>query len=179
MVPGTPSTLTPGLIVVTVCVEAGGAVANEPGTPDTSKKQDDSVHAPKPHSDDSGGVHFGSDSRITIGRDLIGRDAIAYGLVALAVPLVPFFKSFMSKAGEDAYLGLRNFVRDRLKARGDDRLILEDTETHLQVELTTELPDQAFQQLLQVEPAELARPDGQIQARLRWDASTGHWAPPS
>jgi len=136
---------------------------------------DSAAHQQEPNSADvirSGTVDIRGDT-------VVGRDMWIATVAAMAIPLVPFFNSFMSKAGEDAYLALKNFIRDRLKTDNQDRLILEDSETQIRIEVTAELPDEAFRQLLQIDPDELARPPKAVQAPMRWDDSLDGWVPPS
>jgi hypothetical protein len=141
-------------------------VAEKPETPEEKEKLD-------------GGDHERRVVVIEGGIAFHGNILFAATFAVLAIPLVPFFNSFMSKAGEDAYLALKNFVQTRLERAKKDRLILKDPETLIRVEVTAELPDEAFRQLLQINPAELASPDTTIQAPLRWDSSAGGWVPPS
>ena len=114
-------------------------MTNEPGTPDASEQRDEVAHSEQPG---TGSQHV----TVPRGTRLIyaGPYFEAYTWVVLTVPLLPFLNSFMSKAGEDAYRALKQFVRHRLKTEERDRLILEDADTHICVVVTAELPDEAF-----------------------------------
>src|SRR5215211_2374807 len=67
---------------------------------------------------------------------ITGDRNVVYLWAVLTIPLIPFFNSFMSKAGEDAYLAIKRWTRRRLEMRQKDRLILEDSDTHIRLELT-------------------------------------------
>ncbi|MGA5564727.1 hypothetical protein ACPCUV_26660 [Streptomyces platensis] len=66
-------------------------------------------------------------------------------LVLISLPM----QSFLSSAGEDAYQALRNAVRDLFRATVQARnsAILEDDSSGIQVILESDLPDDAYQQL--------------------------------
>jgi hypothetical protein len=99
-------------------------------------------------------------------------------VVAVAVPLIPFFKSFMEKAGEDAYTAVRQLVHRVLEARTehlrDAELTLEDLDTSVSVSITLELPDAAFQQLVKLDPEEYEDEDEAV--ILEWDGEVGEWS---
>jgi hypothetical protein len=153
---------------------------NEPRTPDANAEGDEVALPEQPHAD-SGSVSYYNFSGSVHGQGHIFGDhgiVDTYAWVVLTVPLLPFLHSFMSKAGEDAYLALKEFIRRRLKGEREG-VLLEDADTHICVQLTAELPDEAFQQLLRIDPAEVGRSDNPSQSRLRWDPLEGDWVPPS
>jgi hypothetical protein len=102
-------------------------------------------------------------------------------IVAVTVPLIPFFKSFMEKAGElageDAYRAVRKLFHRILDARSepsrDAQLTLEDPDTSVSVTITLELPDAAFKELLNLDPEEYEDEDEAVV--LEWDDELGEW----
>jgi hypothetical protein len=102
-----------------------------------------------------------------------------YAWVVIAAPLVPFFNSLMTKAGEDAYQIIKVFVGGLLAARKlegeENHVILRDPDQRVDIVIEPDLPDEAFQQLLSIDPAKL---DRNIRV-LEWDRSAKKWQPGS
>jgi hypothetical protein len=96
-------------------------------------------------------------------------------IIAITVPFIPFFKSFMDKAGElageDAYKAIKQLAHRVLEARAeplrDAELTLEDPDTSVSVSITIELPDEAFRGLLILDPEEYEEEDEAVS--LEWD----------
>ena len=72
-------------------------------------------------------------------------------VIFLLVALRPFYKSFLSEAGKDAYQGLRRLICKLFRARRDSNGTIEvcddNTETH--IFLADDLPEEAYRQLTQ------------------------------
>lgn len=94
--------------------------------------------------------------------------------VLLGLPLKPFLDALVQKFADDAYSQLKALVGNVLhRPRGpqDSRRVLElsDNTRHLRVELESDLPLDAYQQLFLVNFSNIT------QGRLRYDRSSKEW----
>jgi hypothetical protein len=104
--------------------------------------------------------------------------------IALSAPVLAFFTAMTTKAGEDAYLALKGFCKRMLNARRrsngrETSIQLEDTKTGLRIELSSELPDNSWRQLLgatrtylSAQSAGAGSPTGPT---LKWSSKWNRW----
>jgi hypothetical protein len=104
--------------------------------------------------------------------------------VALSAPVLALFTALTTKAGEDAYLGLKRLCTRILRARRDgshardDTIELLDTEGRMRAELPDDLPDMAYRQLIPLFLAYLSEnPPVQPRSTVmhRSDGRVVHW----
>jgi hypothetical protein len=110
--------------------------------------------------------------------------------VVIAAPLYLFFKSFMTKAGEDAYAGLKQVLDSVLSAkrrqplhRRRGRLVLKDRGSDILVELRDDVSDEALRSLLSPSFLERLRSvESEKQRRwfpkstiFVWNKESGEW----
>jgi hypothetical protein len=87
--------------------------------------------------------------------------------VAVASFAVPFMQAFASKAGEDAYLALRNLIRRFIISR--DQVSVLDPSTDTELVYDSPLSDEAIRQLARIPPERLR------DRVATWDAHAGTW----
>jgi hypothetical protein len=93
-------------------------------------------------------------------------------VVVITASLTHFFAAVATEAGKDTYVRLKRLVARALANGGhshDGAVVLEDEVSGPAVELTSELPDDAYAALLLLDIAAL--PEGQ----LSWDHDAGRW----
>lgn len=84
------------------------------------------------------------------------------------------FNGFFSRAGEDAYDGLKSFVsRLRASTKDESQVLLEDDDSGLRVILGLSTPADALLEL----PEDIREAAGEA-GELYWDEETGEWKPP-
>jgi hypothetical protein len=99
--------------------------------------------------------------------------------VILTVPLVPFFNSFMSKAGEDGYLLFKKLIGrlyrsgKRSEIRAD--LSLNDPEADITIVLRPDLPDAAYAKLIDIDPEHVHLSVSRV---LWWNPKVNDWTTP-
>jgi hypothetical protein len=93
-------------------------------------------------------------------------------LVVITVPLGTFLASFMTEAGKDAYLGLKDLVGQlhakvrRSHGTGESIVQLRDPGLEMSLDLDADLPDQAYRDLWAMELPRL--PEDYDLDRLNW-----------
>ena len=87
-------------------------------------------------------------------------------------PITAFLGAFAAAAGKDAYEGLKAFLKDLRKARGDRVVLVSDGKQRLGLVLKDDLPDEALRALFEVDFTELAG-----RGVTGWDEATQRWQP--
>jgi hypothetical protein len=95
--------------------------------------------------------------------------------VMVETALRPLFDGFVGAFGGGAAVALMSFVKKIFKSRGqsgrDGGMVLIDKSTHIHVVVSAELPEEAYQRLLDLDLASVEGESGQ----LRYNQNSGEW----
>jgi hypothetical protein len=95
-------------------------------------------------------------------------------MVLAALPLTAFLTALGAEAGKEAFQRLKKLVKDIHAARSASKLppgniLLEDNSTHIQIVLSLNLPDEAYEKLLQLDPSAFR------QGPIHYDTERRRW----